>query len=384
MASLNTKTFTAAVQDFAAAVEARASGLVDFSVGAIMRAFSEATAAVGLWLQAEILRVLALTRLATSNGSDADSFVADFFGPFATGGAASFSRLQAQASLGDVVFSRITATGQVVIPVGAGVATADGNQRFVVTLDTFNPTFNAALNGYVMADGVASVMVSVQSTTPGAASNVLPATVNTITSAIPGVDTVTNPAAFVNGADAETTAAFSDRFREHILALREATPATILSYVKGLGDSVQAVNVEGLNPDGTTHKGFFYVIVDDGTGSPTSTLLTAATTIIDAHRANGVEFAVIPPTKTLANVTFGTVSSLIDNTPDRLLAIAAVRAYINSLAIGETLIWSRLFQVAYDASPTITSITGLTVNGATADLAAPLPHVIKAGTVSSS
>lgn len=383
MATLNTKTFTGAVQDFAAAVEARAAGLIDFSVGSLMRAFSEAQAAVALWLQAEILKVLALTRLATSNGADADSFIADFFGPFADGTPAAFERLGAEGSVGQLSFARITTTAQGVVPVGATVGTLDGSQKVVVTLDATNPAFNAGLNAYVLAIGVASVTVPAAALTIGAASNVLPNTLTVITSSIPGIDTVTNAAAFVGGTDAETTPALIVRFAQQILSLREATVTAILYYAGRARSGLRLKNVEGVNPDGTTHKGFFYVVVDDGTGSPTTDLLNSVSAMVDAHRANGIEFAVIAPTVVTANVLFGLTSSLANPAPDKAAAVAAVQAYINNLDIGATLFWSRLFQIAYNASPTITDIVGLTINAGTSDIPAAVPHVVKAGTVAS-
>jgi len=50
--------------------------------------------------------------------------------------------------------------------------------------------------------------------------------------------------------------------------------------------------------------------------------------------------------------------------------------------IGQALSYSRLAQVAYDASPGITNVTGVTLNSATADLAATSQQVVKSGTVS--
>lgn len=376
MASLNTKTFTQVIQDFAAAVQAKAEGLVDFSVGAILRAFGEAVAAVALWLQAEIVFVLSVTRLATSQGSWADSFIADFFDPSV------FGRLAAQASVGQLTFARFSASGQVVVMVGATVATGDGTQKFIVTLDTTNAAYSAALGGYVLADTVASVTVPAAALTAGSASNVLPGTINTITSPIPGVDTVTNAAAFVGGADAEKTAALLVRFIAQILSLREATPIAVQYYAGSVQPGIRIINVEGVNPDGSTHKGFFYLVVDDGTGFPTSELLNAVSAMTDLHRADGIEFAVIAPEVIEANVLFGFSSTLMAPAPDQTAAQNAVSAYINGLAVGETLIFTRLIQVAYDASPTITNIIGLTINVATSDITAAVPHVVKAGTVS--
>jgi hypothetical protein len=253
MAAPTTKTFTQLVQGQAAAIQARAAGLLDFSVGAVLRALIEAVSGVVLWLQALILQVLALTRLATSpTDADADSFVADFFGPFADGTPATFSRLGFIGSQGSLTFARFSATGLAFVPVGSTVSTQDGAQRFIVLLDTNNASYRADLSpgtggAYAMPNGVGSVTVAAQALTPGAASNVTIGAANTITSAIAGVDTVTNPSAFTNGQDAETTPAFINRFRRQILALREATPATILSYIIGIRPGVTALNIENID-----------------------------------------------------------------------------------------------------------------------------------------
>jgi Baseplate J-like protein len=375
VANLNTKTFTQVIEDFAAAVQATASGLVDLSVGAILRALGEAQAAVALWLQAEIIFVLSVTRLATSQGSWVDSFIADFFDPSV------FARLGAQPSVGEAVFARFTASGQVVVRVGSTAATADGSQKFVVTLDTTNGAYNAGLGGYVMANTVASVTVPAQALTSGSASNVLPDTINTITSPITGVDTVNNPSAFVGGTDPETTLSLLKRFVSQILSLRQATVAAVLNAAGKPRTGLSLLNVEGVNPDNSVHKGFFYVVVDDGTGFPSSDLRNAVTAQVNATRADGIEFAVIAPTVITANVLFGIDSTMMAPAADETAAENAVMAYINALPIGATLILTRLIQVAYDSSPTIANIIGLTINGGTSDVAAAVPHVVKAGTV---
>jgi hypothetical protein len=101
---------------------------LDSSVGSILRAITEANAAVSLWLQGMILQVLGVTRLATSTGTDCDSFVNDF----------GMTRLGASGALGSVTFSRFTATAQAVIPIGQQVQTADGTQTFQVIVDPTN------------------------------------------------------------------------------------------------------------------------------------------------------------------------------------------------------------------------------------------------------
>lgn len=129
-------------------------------------------------------------------------------------------------------------------------------------------------------------------------------------------------------------------------------------------------------------RGYFYAVVDDGTGAPPSDLLTAAALAIEAVRAITSEFGVFAPTILTVAVGFTvTVVAGADGAAARAASAAAVKAYLSAKAVGEGLSWSRLHQVAYDASPDITDITNLLVNGGTADLAPLSGQVIKAGTV---
>jgi len=383
VADLTTKTFAQLVQGQAAAVQARASGLVDVSVGAIVRAVIEAVAGVGLWLQGLILRVAALTRLATSpTDADADSFVADFGAAYSPDLPAAFARQGATFGKGALTFTRFTATGDALVPFGSTVSTADGTQKVVVTIDPTNPAYNSVLGGYVMANTVASVSVPAMALSAGRTGNLVAGTANTITGALPGIDTVTNPLAFGGGLDAETTAAMTVRFRAWIKSLREGTPDACKYAVTALQLGVTCTLVENLNHDGTSNPGFFYVVVDDGSGSPPSSLLTAAALAIDPVRAITSGFGVFAPSiVTVAVAGSVTTAAGADHTAAVTAANAAVSAYINLRAVGEGLSWSRLYQVAYDASPDITDIVGLTLNSGTTDLAITVNQVAKAGTM---
>ena len=70
--------FATLVQNMAAGVQGTSQTLVDLTVGSVLRAVLEASASIGLWLQWLILQVLSMTRAATSNGADLDSWVGDF------------------------------------------------------------------------------------------------------------------------------------------------------------------------------------------------------------------------------------------------------------------------------------------------------------------
>jgi uncharacterized phage protein gp47/JayE len=370
MADPTTKTFGQLVQQQAAAVQAAASGLIDFSVGSILRAVVQAVAAVGLWLQGLILLLLATTRLATSAGVDADSWVADFGGPFVEGGEATFARLAATGSNGSLTFLRLSTTGAATVPIGATVETADGSQRFTVALDTGNADYDAGLGGYVMSTGDGSIDVPALAVSTGAASNVLAGTVTVITSPIVGVDMVTNASPFAGGADPESDEALRVRWRGYLQSLREATPAAVLYYVKALQPGVDAILVEDAEINGAARRGFFYVVADDGSGDPPTEFENAVSASIDAHRAAGIEFASYSPVAVDVDIAVGLLELAVNADEADVTAKVekAITAHIAALKISEDVTYNRLFQVAYDAMPDLLRCS-VTLNAGTADVA---------------
>lgn len=370
--AINTQDFTTLVRNQVTAIQGAASGLVDLTVGSILRAVVEANSAVILWLQGMILQLLATTRAATSSGADLDSWVADF----------GLSRLPGVAASGSVTFSRFTAAQQAVVPIGATIQTGDGSQKFSVSIDTANPAYSAGLGGYVLAAGVASISVPVAASSAGVAGNALIGQINTLTQSIPGIDTVSNAAAFANGADAETDDALRTRFVAFVASLSKATKAAILYAITSLNQGMVGVLIENQLYSGATQNGYFYAVVDDGSGAPSSGLLSTANNAIDAVRPFTVSFGVFAPVVVTANIAM-TITTAIgyDHTATALLVNAAIQGYVNALTLGQTLTYSRLTQLAYDASPGVTNVTSVTLNSGTADLTVTSKQVIKCGTV---
>lgn len=372
MANITTQDFTTLVRNQVTAIQGAARVLVDLTVGSILRAIVEANAAVVLWLQGLILQLLAITRAATSSGADLDSWVADF----------GLTRLAAVAASGQVTFSRFTPTQQAVVPIGTTIQTGDGSQQFAVTLDATNPAYSASLGGYVLAAGVGSINIPVAAATSGVGGNVSAGQINTLTQALPGVDTVSNAAAFINGTDAESDTALRIRFIAYVASLSKATKGAIGYAITALKQGVTYTLVENQQYNGTTDYGYFYVVVDDGTGSPGSTFLSNVFNAIEAVRGVTIRFGVFAPQVVTANAGMTiTTAAGYDHNAVVALVVAALQSYINSLTLGQTLTYSRLAQVAYDASPGVTNVTAVTLNGGTADVAATSKQVIKAGTL---
>lgn len=370
--ALTTKNFETLVSEQVAAIQGRSTKLVDLTVGSVLLAFVEAFSGVVLWLQSLILKVLAISRAATSNGEDLDSWMADF----------DFPRLDADEATGQVTFSRFTATARAVVKVGTTVQISDGSQQYTVTADASYATYSASDGGYVAAAGVASIVVPVIAVTAGAAGNASAGQVNTLVSAVPGFDTVVNAAAFVSGADAESDVAYRKRFKGYIASLSKATPSAVGYSATSLQQGIVAKVIENELYDGTVRLGFFTVIVDDGSGTPPTSLLSSVFAAIDAVRPTTITFGVWPPVVVPVVVSL-TITT--DATYDRMSVVAAVSAaltsYINATALGTGLAWSRLVQVAYDASVGVTNVSGLLLNGGTADISVTKRQVVKVASV---
>jgi uncharacterized phage protein gp47/JayE len=283
---MRTKTFAELLSGYTTAVQASASGLVDFTVGSILRACGESIAQVGLWLQGLILAQVSLSRASTSTGADLDSWMADF----------GLVRLGALKATGYVTFSRFSTTAAGLVPTGATVETTDGSQEFVVLTDTGNAAWNTGLGGYVLPIGTASVTVPVKASKRGAAGNVLAGAVTQITSNVPGIDKVVNAAVFSGGADVEADAAFRLRFQLFINSLSRSTVAAVANATAETTGVTSYTITENEDPDGTPHDGFFYVVIDDGSGAPANSLVNAVTAAVEAVRPVGTTFDVVKPT----------------------------------------------------------------------------------------
>jgi uncharacterized phage protein gp47/JayE len=369
---LSLQNFSTLVEGMAASVQGAASTLLDLTVGSVLRAILEANASVALWLQWLIVQVLATTRLATSTGTDCDSFGADF----------GFTRLPAVAATGQVTFARFTPSVAAFIPAGTNVSVAGNGASFVVIADTTNAAYASAAGGYNLAAGVSSVNVTVVANAAGAAANVQAGAISVITTALPGIDTVTNATAFTGGIDPESDAAFRARFGNYLGSLSKATDTAIGAAIAAIQQGLSYTISENINQAGAAQPGHFVVTVDDGSGNPPASLLSTVQQAVDAVRPVGSSFAVQGPIVTLANIslTLTTASGTPHNAAVAAVA-SAIETYIASLGIGMSLNYTRLAQEAYAASANVTNVSNILLQGTTADLVPPLFGVIRAGTV---
>jgi uncharacterized phage protein gp47/JayE len=369
---LELQNFSTLVEGMAAAVQGAATNLLDLTVGSVLRAILEANASAALWLQWLIVQVLATTRLATSSGADCDSFGADF----------GFTRLPAVAAAGAVTFSRFTPGIVALVPVGTTISVAGNGPGFLVVADASNPAFNAASNGYVLAAGISSVTAPVVAVIPGSAGNVQAGAVAVLNSAIAGVDMVTNPLALSGGMDAESDAAFRARFGNYLASLSRATLQAVGSAIAGVQQGLSYTISENVSQAGAVQMGHFVVTVDDGSGNPAPALLAMVQQAVEAMRPVGTSFAVQGPAVMAVNVAVTLLTTSQAAHADAVARVAAaIESYIAALPVGAPLSYTQLVRVVYEASPAVTNIATLLLNGGMADVAPPLFGAVRAGSV---
>ena len=369
---LSFQNFSTMVETMAAAVQGAAAQLLDLTVGSVLRAILEANASLALWQQWLVLQALQATRLATSSGADCDSFGADF----------GFVRLPAVSAGGVVSFGRFAPVLSAFIPVGTMVMTSGGTMQFTVVGDSTNPAFSSSQNGFLLGAGIGTIALPVTAVTLGKAGNVQAGSINQLGTAIPGVDTVINAVAFSGGIDAESDLAYRIRFGNYLASLSRATSNAINQAIAGVQQGLSSIVSENINQIGAVQLGHFVVTVDDGTGSPSPSLIQTVQQAIDAVRPIATSFAVQGPVVVSADVS---MTLMLQPTAVRASVAttvsSALTTYIDLLPVGSTLSYSRLAQIAYDAVSSITNVTDISLNGASSDLIPPLFGVVRSSTI---
>jgi uncharacterized phage protein gp47/JayE len=370
---LTLQNFTTLVQNMAASAQGACAELTDITVGSVTRALLEASASIALWLQYLIVQTLSMTRLATSSGTDVDSWVNDF----------GLTRLPAVQAVGSVTLTSLSPQSQsAVIAVGTIVKTSDGLLSFSVTEDMTNTAWSASTQAYVRPVGTAAVTVPIEAAVAGSAGNVQAGTINLLGQSVVGIDTVTNSLALTSGLDGESDASVRARFVLYINSLSRATSSAIVNAALAVRQGLTATVLENTDASGDSRLGTLTVVVDDGSGSPSTALLASVAAAVDPVRPVGAIVSVVGPTLlpvdlamtlTLApGANFSTVQQNV---------VSALTTYVDGLPVGGVMAFARLAYVVFQADGNVANVAGLTANGVTADLGGGAAQVVRARTV---
>lgn len=230
----------------------------------------------------------------------------------------------------------------------------------------------------------AGVEIAVEAVLAGTSGNVGVAAITNLDTPNDGVSGVTNFAAMASGTDVES----DDDLRDRILAEFEPQGAGTITDFKKWSLEVAGVGEVFVNPV-TPAPGEVTVIVMDPDGNPVA---GAIVTAVDDHLNNervpiGYVANVSTPTATTINVTAATVTHETGYSLDgaggsiatRELIEDALRQYVNNLQVGDDAIFNHV-KAQFFSVEGVHEVTGLTVNGGTANIVIAADHVAVFGT----
>lgn len=279
-----------------------------------------------------------------------------------------FEKLAAEAASGVVRFSTggPLATIAITIPAGTVVKVPSTAQTYATQ----------AVGAIAIGQSYADILVAAQ--TAGAAGNVDASTITELSTPITGVNSVTNPAPFTNGRDEETDDERKTRFRAYVSTLARGTKAAVEYGAKTakLTDSsgliteyvAHASVVEPYVDDSSQPISLVNVYVHNGASATSSSLVTEAQRVIDGYttstgtpvpgwKAAGVKVVVAAAADKAVNVTGNlTVGAGYVEADAITSATAAVKAYIQGLNVGETVVKSELIAIIMRDVPGVYNI----------------------------
>jgi len=321
-------------------VRATTNKVTDFNRGSIIRTMLEATAA-------ELEELYLMMYVGIKEAIPVSVFRTFGFDPLA-----------AQAASGVIRFGTsggVLATTVINIPSGTVV-------RIPGTTTTYATQAAAAIS---LGNSYVDVLVAAQS--PGLAGNAGSGVITELPSAISGVGTVTNPAPFINGRDAESDEARKVRFQGYIASLARGTKSAIVYGAKtsALTDSLGSVTeyvahasvLEPWMTDSAQPISLVRCYVHNGASATSGALVTRTQQVIDGYydssgapvpgwKAAGVQCIVAAASDQPINVT-ATVTIAPGFTSSDVLAAAdsAVKAYLQGLGVGEDVRVSELVAI---------------------------------------
>jgi uncharacterized phage protein gp47/JayE len=348
------KLFNSILEDMMNWVIAKQSKVTDFNEGSVMRSLLESVA-----LETEQLYIR--TRVGFE---DALKYI-----PFY---AFDFTKKSGQKASGTVVFSRTGTSGEVAIPIGTLVATADGTQ------------FATTSTGTIADGNTDSNNVSILAEKEGEESNVAADTITVIVTPVNGVETVNNASATSGGLDKETDAEFLKRFREFIEGLGQSNESGLITGSKLVTGVRSASIIEHFPPSSSYNVS---VYIDDGAGNAPQALIDSVESKLKGdgtagnpgYKAAGINIQVLAPTKVTQDVTV-TINDdgmLSESTMEYNIELA-ITNYINNLLLGEDIIRNRLIEVMMD----VDGVEDLTLTTPASNVTINPDQIARAGTIS--
>jgi uncharacterized phage protein gp47/JayE len=369
--ALPTQTFSQFVTSMQNAILTNTQKITNLASGSIMQATIQAVSGVLIALQLLIVHVFNSNRLASSTGTDVDSFLNDY----------GLKRPQATFAKTTLVLTRATTGIELDVAMNSVVQTPGSGIQFSPALDYNQASFDPVRGFYYFTPSQATISITIEALVAGTSGNVAAGTLTQIVAGFSGVNSVTNPAAVTNAQDAASDPVAKALFPSYIAGLPSACVDAWENAIKSQGQNVTYQLIEYLTFSGAAFVSGVTVVVDDGSGNASTPFLNGVYAAVDAIRAAGVQFAVYKPTNVTINIDVRiSVASGASLLAAQANVTAALHAYINTLGVGVNATYVDIANVIQGVSG-VFSYTMLTVNGGTTDVTILQTQLAQIGTV---
>ena len=329
------KDFASVSASLANLMRATTRKVTDFGVGSVTRSLLDASAAeIDELYQRMVLGLRESIPVATYNSFD-------------------FAALAAAPASGTLVASLVAPDTPILIAARTVFSSAAARVEYESIADITVPV------------GASSVNIPVVARLPGTIGNLAAGQSFRATPVIPNITAISNPAAFANGADAETPEARKIRFNAFIQTLSRGTGAALVFGAKTHGVRLDAAGAvvervvtmlvnEPWRTDPAQPVGLVRCFIHNGVGSTTAELVSntsralhgyrdAAGRAVPGWKAAGIRLEVIAATERAVNVTGDLVAAAGFDKPTLLSeAVREVRAHILGREIGESVLRANL------------------------------------------
>lgn len=279
-----------------------------------------------------------------------------------------FDLIAATAASGVVRFSTSApAVSAITIPVGTIVKVPNTTRTYATQ----------AVGTIEIGQTYIDILVAAQAA--GVAGNTDSSTITELSTPVTGVATVTNPAPLTNGREQETDDERRARFQAYISTLARGTKSAIVYGAK----TAKLVDENGLTTEYVAHANIIEPYVDtptepialvnlyihNGSSATSNDLVNEAKKIIDGYttsagvavagwKAAGVKVVVAAAADLAVNITANlTVTSGVVEADAIASAVEAVKAYVQGLDVGETVVRSELIAIIMRDVPGVYNVS---------------------------
>lgn len=281
------------------------------------------------------------------------------------------TRSGAQPSIGVAKFERLNPYAyDITIPAGTIITTDPYISADVVEFETNEEMTLPALQ--------LSVSGAITSVEYAMASNVLIGKLNTISSALPLIDSVTNDAETSGGLDEEADEAYRTRIVEILTSNSKGTKVAIEAYAR-----LQPGIVSALMEDNTPAVGYANLYMASSGGTPTTAQIAYAEAQIENHaKPAGAIFTYYGAVTVMTNVT---ATVYYDANHESLVVKdnveTAIRDFLITKELGQDVYMSEIISTAM-AVDGVLNIYSITINGVATDLTIDPSEVSRPNTIS--